>query len=90
MPQIQLYVLYLEYVSVCHLVRIGTHPHPILHKQVCPSSGTKEGAGGGWVPIPTTGEKASHSVYSVCSPVLCVLHEANDSEHEEAGQEGVA
>ncbi len=52
--------------------------------------GTKEGGGGGGVPTPTTGEKASHSVYSVCSPVLCVLHEANNGEHEEAGEEGVA
>jgi hypothetical protein len=29
---------------------------------------TRLGGGGGGGPIPTTGEKAKHSAYSVCSP----------------------
>jgi hypothetical protein len=70
--------IYLEYHSVCPLVRIGTRPptplpqasvyHLLVHHWCVPHPGTKGGDNrlrGGGVPIRTTGEKALHSVYSV-------------------------
>ncbi len=61
--------IYLEYHSVCPLVRTGI-PHPLFPQRVCPpwNQGGKHspaGEGVGEVPIRTTGEKAWHSVYSV-------------------------
>ncbi len=61
--------MYLEYHSICPLVRIGILPTPFLQTSVPPApfpQGTKGGGGTtlarGWgvgeVPIRTTGEKA--------------------------------
>jgi hypothetical protein len=46
---------YLEYHSVCPLVRIETPPHPLSRKRVCPPPGT---TGGGGETVRTTGVKA--------------------------------
>jgi hypothetical protein len=62
--------IYKEYHSVCPLVGIGTLPTPLSPASAPPP---RTGGGGtiacGWgvggVPIPTTGEKAKHSAYSV-------------------------
>jgi hypothetical protein len=61
--------VYLEYQSVCPLVRVGTL-HPLSYKRVCPPQNQKGGTHspadeGVGVPIRTTGEKAYHSVYYV-------------------------
>ncbi len=57
----------------CPLVGIGTLP-PLSRKWVCPPPQNQRGEGTiacGWrvggVPIPTTGEKAKHSAYSVAT-----------------------
>jgi hypothetical protein len=63
---------YLEYHSVCPLVRIGT-PHPLSRERVYPHQESKggehspAGEGVGRVPIRTAGKKAQQSVYSVDS-----------------------
>ena len=65
--------VYVEYHSVCPLVGIGTLPPPLSSECALPP-GTGEGAhspaglvlGDSGVPIPTPGEKAYHSAYSVC------------------------
>jgi hypothetical protein len=64
-------ILYLEYHSVCPLVRIGS-ALSLSRKRVCPplrkqgGSATLACGERGWAdPIRTTGEKAWHSVYSV-------------------------
>jgi hypothetical protein len=66
-------LIYTEYHSVCPLVGIGTPPTP-LRKQVCPpptkvwGECTRLRGGGGYL-IPTTGEKAEHSAYSVVANI---------------------
>jgi hypothetical protein len=59
--------IYKEYHSVCPLVGIGTLQTPLSQASVplLPEPGGGGGVGGGGVPIPTTGEKALHSAYSV-------------------------
>ncbi len=60
-------MLYIEYHSVCPLVRIGS-PRPISRKRVCPPRNQGATLDCGWGvadAIRTTGEKAWHSVYSV-------------------------
>ncbi len=65
--------IYLEYHSVCPLVRVGT-PHPLSRKRVCSLPPEPGGGhtrlrvrwlGGGMVPIRTIGEKAWYFVCSV-------------------------
>ncbi len=54
-------------------------PQPLSRKQVCPPLNQRVGGhtrlrlGGGWVPIPTTGEKAKHSAYSVPTTIRLII-----------------
>ncbi len=62
-PGHKVHTIYLEYHSVCPL-RIGTPPHPLSRKRVCPPRNQRGGhiflrAREWGVPIRTTGEKPS-------------------------------
>ncbi len=71
--------LYLEYNSVCPLVRIGS-PSPLSRKRVCPpryqrGGNTRLRVRGWREPSLTTGAKASwHSCYSVFHTVIQYWH----------------